>query len=172
MGGQYLGEEAAKQGARAMRLRRKRAYADYLDAAKNAVYARAVEATAHSATIVATGDAAALEAELSAAKATFRRAVGTAARAHQNATRALAQAKARRQEARAYARETEAAVAPLREAHARAVVDVEAAEAELNKAADAGMLDDMRGVWTILERLSEAHLASLSNREHALRRLQ
>ena len=169
VGGQYAGEEAAKKGAKAMRARRAKAYSDYLEAARTAVFARTVESTAHSASIVATGEAGELERELANAKATFRRAVGIAARAHRNASRALASARGRHQKAQAYVHETTAALEPLKDAHARAVADVDRAETELAKAADAGMLDDMRGVWTILERLSEAHLASLSNREHSLR---
>ena len=144
VGGQYVGEEAAKKGAKAMRVRRARAYSDYLEAARRAVFARAVESTAHSRASLQRGKLVSANESLQMPRRPFA-APSALPRAHRNASRSLAIARGRHQKAQSFVHETTAALAPLKDAHDRAVADVNRAEMELAKAADAGMLDDMRG---------------------------
>ena len=139
-------------------------YKRLVAAAKNAIHSRSVEAIEHGSAIESTEEAVKDEIALSNAQRTFKVALVGAARAHELAKSILLRAKKNVESRKKWFQQTNNTVSGLEVKEKAARTAIKMAEKHVQMAVNAGLMHDMRGVWTMLDRLAVAHLASLQNR--------
>jgi hypothetical protein len=160
----YLGEEVAKANLKRMANVKRDSYKRLVAAAKKAIQTRSVEAIEHGTAIESTQEAAKGELALENARKTFKKAIVGAAHAHELAKNLLMHAKKNVESGKKWFNAANASYNDLKFKTESARAAIVNAKKNVDFAAKAGLMHDMRGVWTLLERLAVAHLASLQNR--------